>query len=89
MLIFLPPVDLAKSRDNSGWTSLHLASCFGHKDVVVELLKVRVALALFCTKHTLYLLYGTQLQAGADVNLQNDMGDTPLHKAASAGRKVN
>lgn len=28
------------------------------------------------------------LQAGADVNLQNNLGDTPLHKAAYAGRKV-
>uniref|UniRef100_A0A3Q3XFH8 Oxysterol-binding protein n=1 Tax=Mola mola TaxID=94237 RepID=A0A3Q3XFH8_MOLML len=27
------------------------------------------------------------LKAGADANLQNDMGDTPLHKAAYAGRK--
>lgn len=28
------------------------------------------------------------LQAGADVNVQDDVGDTPLHKAACAGRKV-
>lgn len=89
MLMFLSPVDVAKSRDSLGWTSLHLASCFGHIDVVVELLKARVAIAHFYSKYTLYSLYGTQLQAGADVNLQNDMGDTPLHKAASAGRKVN
>ncbi|KAF3699381.1 Oxysterol-binding protein-related protein 1 [Channa argus] len=27
------------------------------------------------------------LKEGADVNLQNDMGDTPLHNAACAGRK--
>lgn len=28
------------------------------------------------------------LQAGADVNLQNNLGDTPLHKAAYARQKV-
>lgn len=35
-------------------------------------------------KFTLY----SHSQAGADANLQNSMGDTPLHKAASTGRKV-
>lgn len=29
------------------------------------------------------------LQAGADVNLPNNVGDTPLHKAAFTGRKVS
>uniref|UniRef100_A0A8C5PEM3 Uncharacterized protein n=1 Tax=Leptobrachium leishanense TaxID=445787 RepID=A0A8C5PEM3_9ANUR len=28
------------------------------------------------------------LKAGADVNVLNDMGDTPLHKAAFTGRQV-
>lgn len=31
---------------------------------------------------------GYSLQAGADVNLPNNVGDTPLHKAAFTGRKV-
>ncbi|XP_041954659.1 oxysterol-binding protein-related protein 1-like isoform X2 [Alosa sapidissima] len=52
------------SKFNTRWTPLHLASYFGHKQVVEELLK-----------------------AGADMNLQNDMGDTPLHKAALSNRK--
>lgn len=30
----------AKSKASAGWTPLHLASCFGHKDVVEELLRV-------------------------------------------------
>lgn len=28
------------------------------------------------------------VQAGAEVNVLNDMGDTPLHRAAFTGRKV-
>ncbi|XP_061635630.1 oxysterol-binding protein-related protein 1 isoform X3 [Phyllopteryx taeniolatus] len=54
-----------KSKSNRGWRPLHLASYFGHIDVVDQLLK-----------------------AGADVNLPNNIGDTPLHKAAFTGRKV-
>ncbi|XP_053186704.1 oxysterol-binding protein-related protein 1-like [Scomber japonicus] len=55
---------VTKCKASSGWTPLHLACYFGHKDVVEELLK-----------------------AGADVNVQNNMGDTPLHKSAYTGRK--
>nr|XP_033491999.1 oxysterol-binding protein-related protein 1-like isoform X1 [Epinephelus lanceolatus]XP_033492000.1 oxysterol-binding protein-related protein 1-like isoform X1 [Epinephelus lanceolatus] len=54
----------SRSKASSGWTPLHLACYFGHRDAVEELLK-----------------------AGADANLQNNMGDTPLHKAAYTGRK--
>ena len=33
-------VPLARSDASAGWTSLHLSSHFGHKDVVEDLLKV-------------------------------------------------
>lgn len=32
--------------------------------------------------------FGLAVQAGADVDVLNDMGDTPLHRAAFTGRKV-
>uniref|UniRef100_A0A3B3I051 Uncharacterized protein n=1 Tax=Oryzias latipes TaxID=8090 RepID=A0A3B3I051_ORYLA len=54
----------SQSQSTPGWTALHLASSFGYREVVEELLK-----------------------AGVDVNLQECLGDTPLHKAAQSGRK--
>lgn len=31
----------------------------------------------------------SHVQAGAEANLTNNVGDTPLHKAAFTGRKVH
>lgn len=50
-------VFIGKSKTSLGWTSLHLACYFGHKDVVEELLRVRAGIALD------YSVYGTHLQA--------------------------
>lgn len=88
-------VSSGKSKSNLGWTPLHLACYFGHKDVVEELLKVEwsfwtlsPSLSVgFTWVHSQWVCCYT-LQAGADVNLPNNIGDTALHKAAFTGRKV-
>ena len=36
----------------------------------------------------LQVMYTYSLQSGADANIPNTTGDTPLHKAAFTGRKV-
>uniref|UniRef100_A0A3Q3MTN2 Oxysterol binding protein-like 1A n=1 Tax=Labrus bergylta TaxID=56723 RepID=A0A3Q3MTN2_9LABR len=41
--LFFLSLTVAKSKTSSGWTALHLACYFGHRDVVEELLKVRAA----------------------------------------------
>lgn len=89
---------VARSKASSGWTPIHLACYFGHRGVVEELLKVRADYVHICSVYYyvqhIYiccqrnLLYAPYLQAGADVNLQNNMGDTALHQAAYTGRKV-
>lgn len=80
-----------KKKSNLGWTPLHLACYFGHKDVVAELLKVRLLFeglaSLFEWLSRVYVRCNAP-QAGADVNLPNNIGDTALHKAAFTGRMV-
>lgn len=80
-----------KKKFNLGWTPLHLASYFGHRDVVEELLKVGLRSFTnegWTTGHPSWHVCVRALQAGADVNLSNNIGDTSLHKAAFTGRKV-
>lgn len=80
-----------KKKSNLGWTPLHLACYFGHKDVVEELLKVSFLFFFKKKNHFNNCMTNASdvcLQAGADVNLPNNIGDTPLHKAAFTGRKV-
>uniref|UniRef100_H2YXS8 Uncharacterized protein n=1 Tax=Ciona savignyi TaxID=51511 RepID=H2YXS8_CIOSA len=63
-----PTIDInckGESKSTYSWTSLHLASYFGHKEVVEVL-----------------------LDRGADPNIRNHTGDSPLHKAALTSRQV-
>lgn len=80
-----------KKKSNLGWTPLHLACYFGHKDVVAELLKVRLLFEAFASVFEelsrVYVRCNAP-QAGADANLPNNIGDTALHKAAFTGRKA-
>lgn len=90
----------ARSFSGDGWTPLHLAAAFADPEAVRFLLErgadvhtvsrnpqqnqpLHAALALSGDFETIRLL----LDAGAEVNATQAGGFTPLHSAASAGRR--
>ena len=89
--------DLKDAHSHDGWTALHLAAFFGHKDVAEELL----ARGASAQARSLNAMQNTPLHAaaanrnveiaeilianGADVNARQHGGWTPLHAAAHNG----
>lgn len=89
--------DLKDAHSHDGWTALHLAAFFGHKDVAEELL----ARGAHPQTRSLNAMQNTPLHAaaanrnaeiaellianGADVNAHQHGGWTPLHAAAQNG----
>jgi uncharacterized protein len=88
---------LVHSHSRDGWTPLHLAAQFGHRQVAEALLahgadvRARASNGLGTTP-LLWAVMGQDLALvtllldhGADVNETNAAGSTPLHKAAVLG----
>jgi ankyrin repeat protein len=91
--------DLLNMPDEEGWTALHLASYFGHEEVVRALL-ARGAEVHFSSLNTMRnqplhaAVAGRHagiarqlLDAGADPNVTQVGGWTPLHAAAQNGQR--
>ncbi|KAG7228738.1 hypothetical protein INR49_008516 [Caranx melampygus] len=82
-----------KSKSNLGWTPLHLACYFGHKDVVEELLKagadVNLPNNIGDTALHKAAFTGRKLsrKKSPDINCTDLLGNTPLHCAAYRGQR--
>ena len=88
---------LAKLMSHDGWTPLHLAAFFGHKDVAFELLKAGASVTERSTNAMANMplhagaagrnfeLVKMLVEYGAPVNASQHGGWTPLHASAQNG----
>lgn len=79
--------------DDNGITPLHMAAYFGHKKALKELLKkeadvnaldIKGNTPLYYIVNNIDLAYAL-LEKGANPNIENKVGESPLHKAVKAG----
>jgi ankyrin repeat protein len=70
-----------EAKDNDGWTALHFACIKGHLAVVVELLTPNDS----SVGTTTTILGKRKSRGGANIEVKDTDGDTPLHNAARIG----
>lgn len=90
--------ELVLAEDDSGWTLLLIAASAGHPEVVRFLLTFpqtnvdhrndtgQSALHYACSKDHMAIVLAL-INAGAELNPQDDRGATPLHRAACKGNQ--
>uniref|UniRef100_UPI003590217E 26S proteasome non-ATPase regulatory subunit 10-like isoform X2 n=1 Tax=Myxine glutinosa TaxID=7769 RepID=UPI003590217E len=74
--------------DDEGWSALHIASSAGRTDIVRALIAHHANINATTKRAQTPMLYAAsrnRQERGADANLADCLGATPLHRAASCG----